>query len=263
MRHPNETRFQDFFVHDYYVTLKNYLYNYRVRKSVIGRAIAAETPDLILEVGSGLSPIVTDRDRIVYSDLAYEGVSHLRRIHGRGHYVVADCTKLPFRDDAFSHAVCSEVLEHVENDGDALAELSRVLNSDGQLYLTFPHGRFYFWNDDRFAGHFRRYGLDEMFEKLASGGLRPVEIRKVLGPLEKLTMSACVFAIDMSRLFGRERNGATDQPARPPSRFVVAAFKWFNGLHGALCALDAKVFPRAMAAVLFIRARQKEMASAK
>ncbi|MCL4218560.1 MAG: methyltransferase domain-containing protein [Candidatus Hydrogenedentes bacterium] len=221
--------------------------------------MAAETPDLILEVGSGLSPIVTDRDRIVYSDLAYEGVSQLRRIHGRGHYVVADCTMLPFRDNAFSHAVCSEVLEHVENDGDALVELSRVLDAEGQLYLTFPHGRLYFWNDDRFAGHFRRYNLDDMLNKLTAGGLRPLEIRKVLGPLEKLTMSACVFAIDASRLFSTTRNGASSPPGRPPSRLVVAAFKWSNAVHGALCTLDAKVFPRAMAAVLFIRARHTRM----
>jgi SAM-dependent methyltransferase len=257
MKHPNETRFQEFFAHDYYVTLKNHLYNYRVRKSVIARAMAGERPDLAIEVGSGLSPIVTDCNRIVYSDLAFAGVSHLRRLQRRGMYVVADCTKLPFRAEAFTHAVCSEVLEHVENDGDALNELNRVLTSEGQLYLTFPHRRFYFWNDDRFAGHFRRYELDEMLGKLSASRLAPIEIRKVLGPLEKLTMSACVFALDVTRFIGSDEKKASGTLNRPPRAFLVAAFKWANAVHAVLCDVEAKLVPRALAAVLFIRAAKR------
>jgi len=263
MRHPNETRFQDFFVHDYYVTLKNHLYNYRVRKSVIGKAMAGARPGLVLEVGSGLSPIITDRDRIVYSDLAFTGVAHLRRIQRRGLYVVADCTRLPFRAGAFSHAVCSEVLEHIENDDEALGELARVLTPRGQLYLTFPHRRFYFWNDDRFAGHFRRYELDDMVGKLAAGRLVPLEIRTVLGPLEKVTMSACVFTLDTLQLFARAGNRESNRLKRPPSAALVAAFKWSNAIHAALCVFEARIAPRALAAVLFIRACKRSISQCK
>jgi ubiquinone/menaquinone biosynthesis C-methylase UbiE len=53
-------------------------------------------------------------------------------------YMRGDAQALPFCDGAFSHAVCSEVLEHLEDDRRALAELWRVLRPGGVLALTVP-----------------------------------------------------------------------------------------------------------------------------
>jgi SAM-dependent methyltransferase len=242
MTHPNERRFQDFFANDTYVALKNNVYSYLVRKWAIEKSLVKENPGLVLEVGSGLSPMITSFNRVVYSDLSYHGLSNLRRHHPAGWHVVADCSRLPFKSHVFSHAVSSEVLEHVQRDQDGMAELSRVLGQKGRLYVTFPHRKFYFWNDDRFVGHFRRYELSEMIAGLSSAGLRPVEVRKVLGPLDKLSMSFAIFALPYLESFKWGTGVAT------------RIFKWINFVYAHLMWLDAKVMPRAVAAVLLVKA---------
>ena len=68
--------------------------------------------------------------------------------------------------------MCSEVLEHIEDDRTALKELARVLRPSGDLIITFPHRKFYFARDDHFVKHFRRYELDEMKELIQAVGLR-------------------------------------------------------------------------------------------
>ena len=55
-----------------------------------------------------------------------------------GEVARADVTELPFADRAFDAAVLGEVLEHVEDDRGALAEVARVLEPGGVLALSVP-----------------------------------------------------------------------------------------------------------------------------
>ncbi len=57
-----------------------------------------------------------------------------------GRWVVAqaDVTKLPFADGSFDIVVCSEVLEHIEDNRTAVRELVRVLKPGGDLVVTVP-----------------------------------------------------------------------------------------------------------------------------
>lgn len=72
----------------------------------------------------------------------------LRAIPGI-HYVTADIvepdvavrldiTRIPFADDSFDVILCSHVLEHVPDDGAAMAELFRVLRPGGWALLQVP-----------------------------------------------------------------------------------------------------------------------------
>jgi len=54
MNHSNANRFQDFFEESKYTLLKNYLYNYRLRKMAVEKSLQNENIKLILEVGSGI-----------------------------------------------------------------------------------------------------------------------------------------------------------------------------------------------------------------
>lgn len=252
-RHANEKRFEDFFSEEKYVVLKNYLYNYLVRKRLISSIIRESSAEYVLEVGSGLSPMVTDRDAIVYSELSYRALATLREHHGRGAYVVADCTRLPFEDQAFSHVVCSEVLEHVENDEGALAEMSRVIRRDGFACITVPHRRFYFAADDRFVKHFRRYEISELEGKLARAGLRAGAIRKVLGPFEKVTMFSTVMLFSVLQKFGGGMEGSGRAALA-----IAPVFKWVNRGLAVVARLDAWLMPRSLSTVIFVKAEHTE-----
>jgi ubiquinone/menaquinone biosynthesis C-methylase UbiE len=130
-------RFEDFFADDAYVLLKNHLYNYLLRRRAVRKYLQPEMADRILEVGSGLSPMTEASDRIVYSELSFAALRTLKRSQGRGYFVVADATHLPFKADSFSQVICSEVLEHLPEDRPALREIASVMKPGGSLILTF------------------------------------------------------------------------------------------------------------------------------
>ncbi|MBE9552988.1 MAG: methyltransferase domain-containing protein [Proteobacteria bacterium] len=50
----------------------------------------------------------------------------------------ADLTALPFRDESFDFVICSHVLEHIEDDRAAMAELFRVLVPGGRAVVMVP-----------------------------------------------------------------------------------------------------------------------------
>ncbi len=254
MKHANEERFEEFFEEDKYVVFKNHLYNYRLRRRAIEAALQRTAPGLCLEVGSGLSPIITTTDDIVYSELSFRALRTLKGGHGRGSYAVADGTRLPFKDGAFDHTVCSEVLEHVEDDQGAVSELARVMKPGGCLYLTVPHRQFYFAADDRYVGHFRRYELEDLVAMLEAAGLRIRSVEKVLGPLEKITMLFAVLIFS-----GIQRLGGGSKGARGRSDWVLAVapvFRWANRFFSVLAWLDARIMPRLLATVILVQAEK-------
>jgi hypothetical protein len=54
MNHSESNRFQDFFEKSKYTFLKNYLYNYRLRKMAVGKNLRYENIKLMLEVGQSI-----------------------------------------------------------------------------------------------------------------------------------------------------------------------------------------------------------------
>lgn len=249
-----QNRFQDFFEEETYVILKNLLYNYRLRKRAIERLVRPEAQRLALEVGSGLSPIVTTTDHIVYSELSFTALRNLRKLHGRGHYVVADATRLPFRDGAFSHSIASEVMEHLPEDEPALAEMVRV--TDGAVTVTVPYRNFHFANDDRFVKHFRRYEPGELESKLEQAGGHPRVTRVILGPLEKLTMRAVIAVC--ARVFRFEESNELPPSAYRALRLAAPVFGFANWCYAGVAWLDCRLMPDAWGTCVLVSADTRE-----
>lgn len=255
MRPADQNRFEVFFEEDGYLVLKNHLYNYQLRKRAVEKHLEAAAPGITLEVGSGISPVSTNREHVVYSDLSFSAMRILKHTHGRGAYVVADSMHLPFKDEMFSQTVSSEVLEHLADDRLALREMARVMKQGGQLTVTFPHRKFYFANDDRYVKHHRRYELEEMEALLKEAGMQPFLTQKILGPLEKLTMAVAVFCFSGLRQItaGKNKQGSRSAPAK----FIVPLFRWANYFYMWLAWVDARIMPRSLATVLLLRAVKK------
>lgn len=254
MNPSRNNRFDDFFAEEAYVSLKNLFYNYLLRRRAVAKSLRDHPGKWILDVGSGLSPMVNNSgraDRVVHCELSLAALRRLKQQKGRGFFVAADAVCLPFRNASFAQIVCSEVLEHIPEDRRAIREMAVALESGGSLILTFPHRRAWYGPDDRFVDHLRRYDLADMVGHLEHDGLEPAEIRKVLGPLEKGTMVAAVsLLLLLRRVRGKKERGETCIPGKI-NRFL---FKWCNRLYCLPAWLDARIFPRRLAAVLLIRA---------
>ena len=65
--------------------------------------------------------------------------------------------KIPFRDKSFNSVVISEVLEHLDRPGRAIAEARRVLRDDGRLILLIP-GYSYNLVYDKLFSFLKRFG---------------------------------------------------------------------------------------------------------
>lgn len=93
-----------------------------------------------------------------------------------------DATKLPFDDGAFDVVITSEVLEHIQDDVAAIAEMVRVLKPGGMFAATVPA-----WLPEKInwmlseeyhapisvGGHVRIYSATELKAKLVTAGLDP------------------------------------------------------------------------------------------
>ena len=102
---------------------------------------------------------------------------------GAGPWLVVqgDTFRLPFADRSFDCVIASEVLEHLPDDGAALAEMSRVLRADGLLAVSVPRftpeavcwalSREYHSNE---GGHIRIYRERTLRRLLADHGYRIV-----------------------------------------------------------------------------------------
>ena len=96
--------------------------------------------------------------------------------------VQGNAVDLPFDDESFDRVIASEVLEHIDDDESALAELARVLRPGGRLAVTIPSwlAETGCWklSSDYHApavpgGHVRIYRLREVRRKLSAAGLQP------------------------------------------------------------------------------------------
>lgn len=71
-------------------------------------------------------------------DLNPRNLTKARHRAPRADVIQADMYRLPFPDQSFGSAVCSEVLEHVPDPENALSEIWRTLKPQGRLLGTVP-----------------------------------------------------------------------------------------------------------------------------
>jgi SAM-dependent methyltransferase len=95
--------------------------------------------------------------------------------------VLGDALHLPFADGTFDRVIASEVLEHIPDDTDAMAELARVLRPGGTMAVTVPRcgPEFVNWAlSDEYhdvpGGHVRIYRRSTLRQRLTSTGLDPM-----------------------------------------------------------------------------------------
>lgn len=147
------------------------------------RAIHQVAPDCafqdILEVGggrSGLTAFLYPDARVTNLDMNPDYAEAPCNQEARVQFVCGDATALPFEDHSFDAVTMFDLLEHVPDDAQAIAEAFRVLRPGGWLLISTPLDtwRFPYYRlmrpfcpseEEMFAewGHVRRgYALDEL-----------------------------------------------------------------------------------------------------
>ncbi len=144
----------------------------------------------ILDIGCGSGRHVGEAARqnrvtVVGADLSWEAVLSARNriqelkqwgVHGGGTetFLVSNITRLPFGPESFDLVICSEVLEHIPDQEQAIRELIRVLKSGGNLVVSVP----------RYLPERICWALSDAYHQASQGHIRIYKKKELLGLLE-------------------------------------------------------------------------------
>lgn len=126
----------------------------RVRDSIIARMMRPRPTDNIIDVGCGLGHFthtLSQSARCTGIDVDLTCLEHCRK-HLSGTYLEMDIREMQFPDASFDKALCSEVLEHILDNGVVLDEVHRVLRPGGLLVASVP------CSDGLFRGRTKNFG---------------------------------------------------------------------------------------------------------
>jgi SAM-dependent methyltransferase len=130
-----------------------------------------------LEIGPGLRPRLPIAGTH-FVDLSAPVVERLNSSGGIAQ--TSEISDLPFKDVTFDLVTAFDVVEHVENDLQVFAELTRVLKPGGRLIFSVPLHPGNWSKFDDYVGHARRYEPAALRKLLAIHGLA-VEKSAVFG----------------------------------------------------------------------------------
>lgn len=149
--------------------------------------IASAIGQRILEVGSGTGNITqflcANGQEVMATDVVPSYRNELQRLFGAkphvqvGKFDLDREAPIEFIDRPFDTVVCLNVLEHIEDDRFALAQMYRALAPGGKLALLVPSHRILYGEFDRAVGHYRRYEKRELAGKLTQAGFAVREMK--------------------------------------------------------------------------------------
>jgi SAM-dependent methyltransferase len=153
----------------------------RARAALKRHVRAADGDAIILEAGcsSGflLEELATDwpETLVIGSDYIRGPLDRLAEKLPTLPLLRFDLVKCPLPSASVDAVVLLNVLEHIEDDAGALAQVVRLLKPGGAAVIEVPAGPELFDVYDKYLHHFRRYRLDEVCALMDRSGLRVVE----------------------------------------------------------------------------------------
>jgi SAM-dependent methyltransferase len=104
-------------------------------------------------------------------DFSPEAIAYCRQ-KGLGEVDQGDICAMPFADGSFDLVLATDIIEHVEDDAQALLEIERVLKPDGLALITVPAFAQLWGLQDRVSHHKRRYLKPQLLGRIADARLQ-------------------------------------------------------------------------------------------
>jgi SAM-dependent methyltransferase len=207
---------------------------YRGRRRIVRQVLESlplARPALVLDAGCGGGANLAELERLgpVTGLEPSEVAAAAARRRSVGEIVEGSIETMPFEDAAFDLATALDVIEHVDDDGQAFRELRRVVKPDGFLLVTVPAYPRLWGPHDVVNGHRRRYVRRSLHEAAEPAGWRPLlttHFNSILLPPAALlrilqrrrpTASSAVERSDLERT-PRWMDGVLELPLRAEAR---------------------------------------------
>jgi 2-polyprenyl-3-methyl-5-hydroxy-6-metoxy-1,4-benzoquinol methylase len=140
----------------------------------------------VLEIGSGIGNItkfLLDRDLVIATDVEPKYLTLLKNTFGQykkfmiENFDISGSDTEQYRQYHIDSVICFNVLEHIERDERALENIFNLLEPKGRLLLFVPSHRWLYGSLDQHLGHHRRYGKEELKEKLEKIGFQVILLK--------------------------------------------------------------------------------------
>lgn len=113
----------------------------RIRQRHIESNIRCAEGDMLLDAGCGVGYytflLSQDNVRVFGMDIDQPALNSAKS-NGRGVFICADITAIPFKEKTFNRALICETLEHLPDESPALKEIKRVCARGGEILITVP-----------------------------------------------------------------------------------------------------------------------------
>ena len=145
---------------------------YRERRHLLARAITGLAPGRAIDIGAaggGNTRVLREHG---WDAVALEyGADGAAVAHERGLATLrGDATNLPLADDSLDLVIAFDVLEHLQDDDAAVAEVRRILRPGGTYLVAVPADPRLWSSHDVAVDHVRRYTRDTLREVLERNG---------------------------------------------------------------------------------------------
>ena len=147
-----------------------------VRTGLMLRLLSSESRGELLDVGCGdgafIAKCLDQGWSVVGMDLSQAAIDRCRGRFDRGERLRLFCSDIAAiaEEGPFDAVTAGEVLEHIEDDEDFVRRVFALLKPGGAFVLTVPVDMSLWTDADAAAGHFRRYTVQEISEKLTRAG---------------------------------------------------------------------------------------------
>ena len=145
----------------------------RIFHTLLADSLAAMTAPRLLDVGCGTGITLEEFGKygsIMGLDLAWPALVYTRRRGLSVPLVLGDLARLPFAAESLDIVLAFDVIEHLDDDLVALAEIRRVLRRSGVVLLNVPAFASLWSGKDTANQHRRRYRRNGLRLKLEQAG---------------------------------------------------------------------------------------------
>lgn len=126
-------------------------------------------------------------------DISKKAISYCK-MRGLSRVKIFNGIKIPFKTGYFDLVTAIDVLEHVNDDLQALGEIKRVLKKNGLAILLVPAHTSLWSTRDINLKHFRRYNAGELEKKCNTAGFKLLKRKNVDFALFFVFYLICLFA---------------------------------------------------------------------
>jgi glycosyltransferase 2 family protein len=120
-------------------------YFQRRRTDKIKKMLGALNSDVILDIGCGSGVQIRSLglgkpNLIIRVDVNRNALLYAKKKEiSHSEFLIADAQQLPFRKQTIDKIICAEIIEHLSNPEQLIAESQRVLRQDGSIVISTPN----------------------------------------------------------------------------------------------------------------------------